>query len=59
MEKKPKQTRLRLVTTDETKTEPTIKDELQENAQPRSKFAQQMNSFADDLDRMIESILRS
>jgi hypothetical protein len=59
MEKKPKQTRLRLVTTDETKTEPQIKDQLQENAQLHSKFAQQMNSFADDLDRMIESILRS
>lgn len=59
MEQKPKQTRLRLVTTDETKTEPKIKDELQENAQLHSKFAQHMNSFADDLDRMIESILRS
>jgi hypothetical protein len=59
MEKKPKQARLRLVTTDKTKTEPKIKDELQENAKQHGKFAQQMNSFADDLDRMIESILRS
>jgi hypothetical protein len=59
MEKKVKQTRLRLVTTDETKKNPKIQDELQENAQPHSAFAQQMNSFADDLDRMIESILQS
>lgn len=59
MEKKPKQTRLRLVTTDETKKNPKLKDELQENAQLHSKFAQQMNSFADDLDRMIESIMQS
>lgn len=59
MEKKPRQTRLRLVTTDETKKEEQVKDQLQDNAQLHSKFAQQMNSFADDLDRMIESILRS
>ena len=59
MEKKPKQTRLRLVTTDETKKNPKVKDELQENAQLHSTFAQQMNSFADDLDRMIESIMQS
>ena len=59
MEKKPKPTRLRLVTTDETKTQAKIKDELQAKAELQSKFAQQMNSFADDLDRMIESIMQS
>jgi hypothetical protein len=59
MEKKQKQTRLRLVTTDETKKNPKIKDELKENAELHSKFAQQMNSFADELDRMIESILQA
>jgi len=59
MEKKPNPTRLRLVTTDETNKNPKIKDERQENEKLHSKFAQQMNSFADDLDRMIESILQS
>jgi hypothetical protein len=58
MEKKEIKTRLRLVTTDET----IVNDspiEAQPTPKPRSKFAQEMNSFADDLDRMIDLIMRS
>jgi hypothetical protein len=58
MEKKEMKTRLRLVTTDETSAD-TNTVEPQANAQLHSKFATQMNNFADELDRMIESILRS
>lgn len=59
MEKKENKTRLRLVKTDENLANETTQSDLQQNAQLHSKFAQQMNSFADELDRMIVSILRS
>jgi hypothetical protein len=59
MEKKENKTRLRLVTTDETIVDAKSKAEAEKNVQLHSKFAQQMNNFSDELDRMIESILRS
>ncbi len=59
MEKKENKTRLRLVKTDEPMAEETAAGKVKHEQPPRSTFALQMNSFADELDRMIESILRS
>ncbi len=59
MEKKENKTRLRLVKTEETIADEKTRTDLQQNIQLHGKLAQQMNSFADELDRMIESILRS
>ncbi len=59
MEKKENKTRLRLVKTDEPIANEAVVVNDKLDQQPHSKFALQMNSFADELDRMIESILRS
>jgi hypothetical protein len=59
MEKKENKTRLRLVTTDTSVPDEKPKQDELNSAQLHSRFAQQMNGFADDLDRMIEAILRS
>ncbi len=59
MEKKENKTRLRLVKTDEPIANEAVVVNDKLDQPPRSKFALQMNSFADELDRMIESILRS
>jgi hypothetical protein len=59
MEKKENKTRLRLVKTDTSPVDEKTKQDEPNSVQLHSRFAQQMNGFADDLDRMIEAILRS
>jgi hypothetical protein len=58
MEKKENKARLRLVKTNEDVVSEELKP-AQEIVPPRSAFARQMTDYADDLDRMIEAILRS
>ncbi|HYX39783.1 MAG TPA: hypothetical protein VE954_42350 [Oligoflexus sp.] len=60
MEKKENKFRLRLVkTTDEVTVDASSPELKQQPAQVHSAFARQMTDYADDLDRMIEAILKS